>query len=122
MLFNSLQFLWFLPLVFAVWKLLSTRWKPVWLLAASYFFYMQCGVWFAGLLLLTTITDWYVALRIERAATPKIRRNWLLLSVLSNIGVLAGFSGTPDSGSAAAAITSATLLYLPGFRFTPSNR
>lgn len=91
MLFNSLQFLWFLPLVFAVWKLLSTRWKPVWLLAASYFFYMQCGVWFAGLLLLTTITDWYVALRIERAATPKTRRNWLLLSVLSNIGVLAGF-------------------------------
>ncbi len=91
MLFTSLAWLIFLPLVFTGWRLIPARWKMHWLLAASYFFYMYGEWWFGGLLLLTTVVDWYAALRIEAAATLRTRKSWLLASVLSNIGVLAAF-------------------------------
>lgn len=91
MLFNSLSFLWFLPLVFLVWRLVPAMWKPVWMLAASYYFYMQWNPWFGGLLLATTLLDWYAGLRIATTAVRRVQRGWLLLSVISNLGVLAAF-------------------------------
>lgn len=91
MLFTSFAWLVFLPLVFAGWRLLPATYRKYWLLAASYFFYMYGEWWFGILLLLTTITDWYAALRVERATTLRARKSWLALSVVSNIGVLAGF-------------------------------
>lgn len=76
MLFNSIGFLLFLPLVFGVYWSLSR--KALWiqnafLLAASYFFY-ACWDWrFLFLLLFSTVLDYYTGLRMHQARTPKAK-------------------------------------------------
>ncbi|TND01790.1 MAG: algI [Bacteroidetes bacterium] len=91
MQFNSLHFVFFLPAVFVLHWLLPFRYRWLLLLAASYYFYAICNPLFSLLLLGTTIIDWYAALKIEQAVSPKNKKNWLLLSILSNLLVLAGF-------------------------------
>ena len=86
--FNSLQFLFFLPIVFGAYWLLPHRWRNTFLLIASYYFYMSWNPWFGILLFGTTLIDWWVALRMEKSSSPK---GWLMVSLLSNLGVLAAF-------------------------------
>lgn len=61
------------------------------LVAASYFFYATWDSRFGLLLLTTSFVDYCVALSIARAASIKLRRSLLALSVCSGIGVLALF-------------------------------
>lgn len=91
MLFNSLHFVCFLPVVFALHWLLPFRYRWLLLLAASYYFYGSWNPLFTLLLLGTTLIDWYAALKIDRALTPKSKKAWLWLSVGSNLLVLGGF-------------------------------
>ena len=60
MLFNSIDFLIFLPVVLAVYYVLSTRAQNVWLLAASYTFYGWWDWRFLGLILISTVVDFWV--------------------------------------------------------------
>jgi alginate O-acetyltransferase complex protein AlgI len=90
-LFNSLQFAIFFPTVTAAYFLCprSVRW--VLLLVASYAFYMAWR-WEYGVLLATmSLVDWYVALRIEGAATATSRLRWLWITILGNFGMLSVF-------------------------------
>jgi alginate O-acetyltransferase complex protein AlgI len=91
MLFNSLHFILFLPVVFSLYWLMPHRWRWVLLLLASYYFYMSWNPWFGLLLLGTTLIDWYAGLRIHAAKEKKSKRAWLLLSIISNLGILAVF-------------------------------
>lgn len=91
MLFNSINFALFLPVVLLIHWLLPFRWRWMWLLGASYFFYGSWNPLFTLLLLGTTLLDWWLALKIERSETALVRKRWLFFSVLSNIGCLAGF-------------------------------
>src|SRR6516165_4321562 len=63
------------------------------LLAASWLFYvvLSPSPWFLGVILFTTVVDYFSGLLIESAATPGGKRRWLLLSVASNLGFLAAF-------------------------------
>jgi alginate O-acetyltransferase complex protein AlgI len=93
MLFNSLSFALFLPVVFLLHWLAGDRVRRqnVVLLAASYFFY---GCWdprFLLLLLFSTALDFYTGSRIAAAQTPTARKNWLWLSIVINLGFLAVF-------------------------------
>ena len=74
MLFNSFQFLVFFPAVTAVYFLVPGKIRAPWLLAASYYFYMQWNAKYAVLLLLSTLLTYAGALGIERAGTQKSRR------------------------------------------------
>lgn len=57
MLFNSYSFLVFFPVVVVIYFLLPKKVRYLWLLAASYYFYMGWNAKYALLLLLsTTIT------------------------------------------------------------------
>lgn len=92
MVFNSLTFLVFFAVVLCVYHL-PLPWKThkVILLCASYVFY---GVWnppFVLLLLLTTVVDWLAAHWMERAETDRARKALLLVSLVSNLGLLAYF-------------------------------
>jgi D-alanyl-lipoteichoic acid acyltransferase DltB (MBOAT superfamily) len=91
MLFNSLEFLAFFPLVVGVYFALPLRARWMFLLAASYFFYGSWRWEYVALLGLTTFVDWWVALRMNAAAAPGRRRMWLWVSVVSNLGVLLAF-------------------------------
>ncbi len=89
--FNSLEFLFFLPIVFGVYWILPHRWRNTFLLIASYYFYMSWNPWFGILLFGTTLIDWKCALEMEKSALQSKRRVWLMFSLISNLGVLAAF-------------------------------
>lgn len=93
MLFNSIPFLLFLPIVFIVYWLLNKHLKVQnsFLLVASYFFY---GFWdyrFLSLIIFSSCVDFFVAQQIQQAAIQKNRNLWLYVSLFSNLGLLAVF-------------------------------
>jgi D-alanyl-lipoteichoic acid acyltransferase DltB (MBOAT superfamily) len=93
MVFNSLHFLAFFPIVYTLYRLLRSRTRAQnWLLlAASYYFY---GAWdwrFLGLLLGSTIVDYWVGRYLGGATNPVKRRLALVLSLTYNLGALGFF-------------------------------
>jgi alginate O-acetyltransferase complex protein AlgI len=61
------------------------------LLAASLFFYAWWDWRFLGLLALTILIDFYASHAVFRARSHKKKKQWMLLSVISNISVLVVF-------------------------------
>lgn len=91
MLFNSLHFVWFFIVVYAIYRLLPHRPQNWLLLAASYYFYAAWDWRFLGLLIASTLVDYTCARAIERQTDPG-RRKWLLaLSVTFNLTLLGFF-------------------------------
>ena len=90
MLFNSLDFLIFFPTVVALHFLLPHRWRWLMLLVASCWFYMAFVPAYIVILFLTIVIDYFAGLWIEKAEGK--RRKWLLVvSLISNVGILAFF-------------------------------
>jgi alginate O-acetyltransferase complex protein AlgI len=87
MLFNSLAFLIFFPVVVIVYFLLPMRYRWLWLLPASLFFYMYWKVEYGFLLLFTASIDYLTALAMPGAST-QWRKTLLMISLVSNLGVL----------------------------------
>lgn len=109
MLFNSLDFWLFLPLVWGAYALLPAGWRRVrtgMLLAASYFFYSYWDVRFLGLIVLSTGVDFWVARRMEDKHGGA-RRRWLALSIGVNLGILGAFKYFGFFVDSAAAICAA---------------
>ena len=96
MVFNSLDFLFFFPIVVLLYFLLPKRIRYVWLLISSYYFYMCWNVEYAFLLLLSTIITYSCGLLIElvnkssgNAARVKLWKTiCLTLSILFNCLIL----------------------------------
>ena len=92
MLFNSLSFLAFFVVVYILFWCLPTWPQKKWLLiVASYFFYAAWNPPYAALLLLATLVDWWLARLIGRSEGRQQRRVFLVLSLVSNLGLLAYF-------------------------------
>jgi len=88
MLFNSLDYLIFLPLVVAAFYLIPHRYRWVLLLAASYYFYM-CWKWqYIFLILISTMVDFYAGIQIAKTPDKKKKRWFLMLSLCVNLGFL----------------------------------
>ncbi|MFT5596607.1 MAG: alginate O-acetyltransferase complex protein AlgI [Flammeovirgaceae bacterium] len=88
MLFNSLDYLIFLPLVIVAFYLIPHRFRWVLLLAASYYFYM-CWKWqYIFLIVISTMVDFYAGLQIAKTPDKKKKRWFLLLSLFVNLGFL----------------------------------
>lgn len=94
MLFNSIEFVVFLPAIFILyWYLVNKNLKLQngLLLVASYFFY-ACWDWrFLFLLMFSTLLDYVTGLKMQNAGNLKIKRFWLWLSVVVNLGFLGVF-------------------------------
>ena len=94
MLFNSLEFFIFLPIVFILyWFVFKKHLKTqnIILLIASYVFY---GMWdwrFLSLILLSTIVDYFVGIKIDSITDKPLRKRWLWVSVFFNISLLGFF-------------------------------
>lgn len=91
MLFNSIEFLIFFPVVTVLFFLLPHRFRWQLLLAASCFFYMFFKPEYILILAFTIVVDYYAGILIDNAPTPKLKKNYLLISLIANIGVLAVF-------------------------------
>ena len=85
MLFNSWIFVAFLAFVLAVtapMRRYGTPWR-VTLLAASYFFYAQWDWRYCGLILASTLVDYWLGLRLD---ARRDARRYLVASVTVNLG------------------------------------
>src|SRR5579883_65786 len=91
MVFNSLTFLAFLSVVLALYYCLKHRFQNWMLLVASYIFYGWWDPRFLGLLLFTTLFDYFCALWIDEEPDPKRRKFLLASSMTVNLGVLCIF-------------------------------
>lgn len=91
MLFDTPIYLVFLSLAVLIYWHLSWRRQNVFLLAASYFFYGWWDWRFLGLILISTLTDFYCARVIASSSRDVQRKLLLALSVLLNIGFLGFF-------------------------------
>jgi len=93
-LFNSIAFGIFLPIVFALYWLLSKKpliWQNILLLVSSYYFY-GCWDWrFLFLLMFSTILDFYTGLKMADAANLSGKRFWFWTSIIINLGFLGIF-------------------------------
>jgi D-alanyl-lipoteichoic acid acyltransferase DltB (MBOAT superfamily) len=94
MLFNSLDFALFLPIVFALyWFATKNNFKlqNILLLFASYFFYACWDYRFLFLLMFSTLLDYFSGIKIAEAENRTKRKFWLWLSIFINLGFLGFF-------------------------------
>lgn len=90
MLFNSLNFCLFFPLVTLLYFALPPRARWGMLLAASGVFYMAFIPKYILILVFTILIDYVAGLAIDRSQ-GKARKAWLTASLVANVGVLAFF-------------------------------
>ncbi len=94
MLFNSLGYLFFLPIVFLVYWFLNNKklqYQNIFLLIVSYYFY-SCWDWrFLFLLIFSTALDYFTAIKMFESTTSKTRKFWFWLSIFINLGFLGVF-------------------------------
>lgn len=91
MLFNSIEYLIFLPLVVLLYYRLGQRQRQILLLIASYSFYWFWSVKWSVLLAISTVTDFFVAILLEKMKPGIKRRSVLCVSLFANLGLLAFF-------------------------------
>jgi alginate O-acetyltransferase complex protein AlgI len=94
MLFNSVSFLVFFPIVFILyWVVTNKNLKAqnILLLCASYYFY-ACWDWrFLFLLIFSTVLDYVTGLKMESSQYKKEKKFWFWLSIIINLGFLGIF-------------------------------
>lgn len=94
MLFNSINFAIFLPIVFILYWFATKgnlRLQNILLLVSSYYFY-ACWDWqFMFLLIFSTFLDYYTGIKIYEATQPKNKKFWLWLSIGINLSFLGVF-------------------------------
>lgn len=88
MLFNSIDFLIFFPIVTLVYFVIPHRIRYIWLLVASYYFYMCWNPKYALLMATSTLITWASGLLIGASSSKKTKKLWVALSFISNLGIL----------------------------------
>ncbi len=94
MLFQSAEFLVFLSVVFVLYWFIFKRHlqaQNALILLASYFFYGWWDWRFLGLIVFSTVVDFFVGLKISSSPKQRTKRAWLGLSLLVNLGLLCYF-------------------------------
>jgi D-alanyl-lipoteichoic acid acyltransferase DltB (MBOAT superfamily) len=94
MLFNSINFAIFLPIVFILYWSLSNKpikFQNILLLAASYFFY-ACWDWrFLFLLVFSTLLDYFTGIKMCDSKNETNKKIWFWISISINLGFLGVF-------------------------------
>lgn len=91
MLFNSLDFLVFFPIVVGILFLLPKKVRCVWLLISSYYFYMGWNPKYAVLIALSTIITFASGWLMDKSESKKNKKCVLIGSLVSNLLILAIF-------------------------------
>ena len=92
MLFNSIDFAIFLPIVFIIyWFVLAKNIKlqNFFLLICSYVFYGWWDWRFLSLIIFSSLIDYFVAQKISASGSNK--KKWLIFSIVMNLGLLGFF-------------------------------
>lgn len=89
MLFNTVEYILFLPIVVSVYYLIPKKIRYIWLLIVSYYFYMHWNPFYIVLLLFCTVITYIGGLCMEKYENRK--RLCLILCVGADLGILAFF-------------------------------
>ncbi|MCQ2520616.1 MAG: MBOAT family protein [Lachnospiraceae bacterium] len=91
MAFNSFQFLLFFPIVVILYYLIPRKLKRIWLLIASYYFYMSWSAQYAILIAASTLITYFSGILLEKNEKVSVRK-WIVAgSFISNLGILVFF-------------------------------
>lgn len=91
MTFNSYIFWGFFAVVIGLLRVLPHRAQNIMLVLASYFFY---GAWdwrFLGLIFLSTVIDFFVGQKVADTESDRLRKRWVTVSMVANLGILCFF-------------------------------
>ena len=94
MQFNSLHFLIFFPIVLAVYFVIPKKLRHLWLLAASYYFYMSWNAQYAVLIAFSTVVSYLTGILVEQFALEEgrfyqhLRKFTLFIGIAANLGIL----------------------------------
>ena len=88
MLFNSIDFWIFFPLVVGIYFIVPKKLRCFWLLAASYYFYMCWNPKYVLLLVASTLTTWLAGWLISRFRNPFWKKLSVAGCVVINLGIL----------------------------------
>lgn len=91
MLFNSFNFGYFFAIVVFVYFCLPHRFRWALLLAGSYYFYASWNPSYLLLIIFSTLIDYFVALRIGAVQNTIAKRILLVISLITNLGLLITF-------------------------------
>lgn len=94
MLFNSIEFALFLPLVFVLYWFVTNRsikLQNILLVVASYVFYGWWDWRFLSLIFFSSALDYFLGLRLNESDDKIRRKGYLLISLFSNLGLLGFF-------------------------------
>ena len=88
MLFNSLAFAIFLPIVFLLYWAIPDKYRYLILFVASYYFYMSWNVKYVFLILFTTAISYGCALALEKAEEKQKKKILLFSTLVASLGCL----------------------------------
>ncbi len=91
MLFNSISFLIFFPIVTIGYFLLKHQYRWSWLLAASCFFYMFFRPVYILILAFVILVDYVSAIQIEKTKIQSRKKIFLIASIVVNVSLLGFF-------------------------------
>lgn len=94
MLFNSLEYILFLPIVFSLYWFVfkkSLKLQNLFILISSYVFYGWWDWKFLSLIFFSTIVDYIVGSKIYNSQDKRERKVFLWVSILFNLGLLGFF-------------------------------
>lgn len=102
MLFNSLEFLVFFPIVVVLYFVIPDKIKNIWLLIASYFFYMCWNARYALLIFFSTIVTFLSGIMLEKVKSgsfnnkkkTNIKKTIVAISITINLVILFYFKYT----------------------------
>jgi len=114
--FTTLAYAKFFALAFVVtWLCARVRsLRLTFLLGASYFFYAQSGRAFLALIFACSTADFLLSHAIGRATNLRLRKAWLTLTVVMNLGVLGYFKYAKFGVETALAAFATLGVHLPG--------
>lgn len=88
MLFNSIDFLIFFPIVVLVYLIIPKKIRYIWLLASSYYFYMCWNAKYAVLIATSTIITYAAGLIVGKVTKKGIKKLVIALGMATNLGIL----------------------------------
>ena len=95
MQFNSLEFMGFFPVVLFIYFVIPRKLRTIWLLAASYFFYMNWNAKYALLIGISTVVTYWCGVQLERVnatgGEDSRKKRILVAGLVINLLILAVF-------------------------------
>lgn len=88
MLFNSMAYAIFLPLVFIIYWCIPSKYRWILLLGASYYFYMSWNPKYVVIIAFTTVVSYLCALALEKASSQPLRKIIVFIALMLCLGVL----------------------------------